>query len=182
MSEPQEMPWSSNPNAPKIPYDQYFSEKASLSGYFIASVLYGTRNPPPPRLHACPSMLTSFARLILGIVVMLFFRSVAALLDPVHRRGERIKWGLVFYTMLVFSVVTVFAGMSVDKLSASFVDNREFPGAGILKPPGPLGYRTFIDSRTPSLIIDILFFLNGWLADGFLARPLFNTIFALQCI
>ena len=162
-----------------ISYDQYFNEKASFAGALISSVLYGTQKT---NLYICLSVLTSFARPILGIVVMLFFQSMAALLNPVHRGGERIKWGLVFYTMLMFSVVTVFAGMSLDKLSISFIDNREFPGAGSLEPPGPLGYRTFIDSRAPSLIIDLLFFLNGWLADGFLARPSFNAIFTLPCI
>lgn len=46
MSDSQQNPWSNNPNAPKIPYDAYFSEKADLTGILIASILYGTQEDP----------------------------------------------------------------------------------------------------------------------------------------
>ena len=46
-------------------------------------------------------------RFISGILVVLFLKSMAALGNPVYRRGEPIKWGLVSYAVVVFLVVTV---------------------------------------------------------------------------
>lgn len=48
MSDSQQRPWSNSPNAPKIPYDLYFREKAYFSGTFIGAMLYGTPKVPPP--------------------------------------------------------------------------------------------------------------------------------------
>ena len=42
MSNSQLKPWSDNPNAPKISYDQYFEEKVYFVGVFLGSILYGT--------------------------------------------------------------------------------------------------------------------------------------------
>ena len=41
MSDPLETPWSSHPNAPKIPFKLYLAEKESLIGLFIAVIFYG---------------------------------------------------------------------------------------------------------------------------------------------
>ena len=49
MSGSQEMPWPNNPNAPTIPYDVYFKEKASFAGLLISSILYGTCEMPLPK-------------------------------------------------------------------------------------------------------------------------------------
>ena len=56
MSDSRERPWSNNPNAPRIPYNLFFTEKAYIAGSFIASILYGTRKAPP----ACPPVRTNF--------------------------------------------------------------------------------------------------------------------------
>ena len=50
MSNIQRKPWSDNPNAPKIPYDLYYAEKAYFAGILIASILYGVymRDPETP--------------------------------------------------------------------------------------------------------------------------------------
>ena len=70
---------------------------------------------------------------------------MAALFDPVHRRGEGIKWGLVSYTVVLFSIVTVFTVTSL----------AEFP------------------STTYPPIPNIMLLLNYWLADGLLVGFLY---------
>lgn len=43
MSDSSEEPWSTDPNAPQIPYDLYFGEKATFAGTIIGGMLYGTQ-------------------------------------------------------------------------------------------------------------------------------------------
>jgi len=142
MSDSQDQPWSNNTNAPKIPRYLYLQEKANFAGYIIGAILY-------------------------GVLIVLFFRCMATLVDPVHRRMEGIKWGLVAYTVAAFSFATVFTSMNLNVQSVSYIDNREYPGVnGFL--PGPLGYQLIIGTNVISVIPTIAFLLNFWLADGFL--------------
>jgi len=115
---------------------------------------------------------------ILGIVILLFFQCIAALLNPVHRRGEGIRWGLVSCTVLMFSVVTVYTATYLNIQSISLIDNREFPGIEGVLPPGPLGYRWFIHSKAIFVIQTAVFLLGGWLADCLMVSSLFNVVFA----
>ena len=124
-------------------------------------------------LHPHLSVLTLSYWLFLGIVIMLFFQCIAALLNPVHRKGQRIKWWLVSYTALMFSASTVLAAVNLNIQSRSLIDNREFPGVVGMVLQGPLGYLSSIDSQPPNLIPEFMFFLNGWLADGLLASRSF---------
>jgi len=71
---------------------------------------------------------------------VLFFKCMAALFNPVYR-GEGIKWGLVSFTMVVFSLETVVTSMSLNNLSVSYIDNREFHGVERAPFPGPLAYQ-----------------------------------------
>ena len=122
----------------------------------------------------CPSTLFSLTLfipfIVLGIVIVLFFQSMAALFDPANRRREGVKWGLVIYTVLMFSFVTVYTAMNSDTISIAFIDNREFPGVGDVLPPGPMGYQSFIYSKAISIVPNLMFLLNNWLADGLLVR------------
>lgn len=59
-------------------------------------------------LHVRLPIFTSFFRFILGIIIVLFFQCISALFSSTNRRGEAIKWGLVFYTVLMFTVVTAY--------------------------------------------------------------------------
>jgi len=93
---------------------------------------------------------------------------MGAFFDPGNRRREGIKWGLVVYTCLMFSFVTIFTAMNLHIQSISFIDNREFPGFPDLLPPGPLGYQFLIYSKVLSVVPNLMFLLNNWLADGFL--------------
>ena len=167
--------WSNNPNAPKIPYFLYLGEKATFAGTLIGSVLYGTRRTPPPT-H--PSIRAHSARLvILGIVVVLFFKCVAALLDPVYIRREAIKWGLVSYTMAMFTLVTIGTALQLNTQSISYIDNRQLLGAGGVLSPEPTTYQILVGSDATSVIQNVVFILSNWLADGLLVSSSFDSVF-----
>ena len=127
-------------------------------------------------------MLTSFVRFTLGIVIVVFFKCMAALLNPVYRRGEPIKWGLVSYTALMFSLVAVGTMMQLDVQFTSYIDNREFPGNDEVSRPGPIGYQLVIYSGAISVIQNVTFTLTNWLADGFLVRGLFDVVHSFRCL
>ena len=171
MSNSQQTPWSNNRNAPKISYHLYIQEKIYFFGILVDPILYGTRKIPP---LASPSTCNCSGRFLLGLLVVLFFKCMAALFDPVHRRGERTKWGLVSYTVLMFLVATAQTAMSWYIRVISYVDNREFPGIEGAISPGPVGYRSFIFSDVSTTVSNSdMFFLNGWFADGFLVNSVY---------
>ena len=107
------------------------------------------------------------AQFVLGIVIVLFFQCMAALFNPAHRRGEGIKWGLVSYTAITFSSVTLVTAMNLNILSVSYIDNREFPGDGTA-PPGPFGYQLVMEPKALTIIPNLLFVFNDLLADSLL--------------
>jgi hypothetical protein len=78
----------------------------------------------PLRAHLVCSITT------LGIVIVLFFQCMGALLNPVNRARGGIKWGLVAHTAAMFSFVTIYTAMTLDIQSISYIDNRDFPGDG----------------------------------------------------
>ena len=130
--------------------------------------------PGLPYLHIHLSVIILPILFILGIMIVVFFQCMAALFSPVHRGGERIKWGLVSYTAVMFSLATVFTAMNLDIQSNSYINNREFPGAEGVVPPGPFGYQWFISTEVLSIVPNIIFTLNNWLADGLLVSSLFD--------
>ena len=104
---------------------------------------------------------------------MVFFRCLATLLNPVYRRGEGIKWGLVTYTVVMFSFVTVYTGITLHIQSISFIDEREFTYRGLTF--GPLGYQSTIRRTALGMLTTVMFVLNYWLADGLLVGSLFDA-------
>jgi hypothetical protein len=119
-------------------------------------------------------VLTLSVRLgILGIVVILFFQCMSALLHPVYRTNKGIKWGLVAHTLTMFSFLTIGFAINRNVFSNSYIDSREFPGANGLF-PGPIGYQAFANSthKVTSIISTILFPFNQWLADGLLVSSI----------
>ena len=100
---------------------------------------------------------------------------MAALLDPVNRRRQGIKWGPVSYTTLMFSLVTVYTATNLNAQSVSFIDNRAFPGIEGVLPPGPLGYLWY-NSRVFCTVPNLMSLLNNWLADGLMVGPLFHPV------
>lgn len=114
------------------------------------------------------------------MLIKLFFKCITSLINPVHRRGERIKWGLAFYIIAMFSIVTVFTAANLALQSISYIDNREYSGVNGMSLSGPCGYRKFIYSGAGGIILHLMFLLNGWLADGLLVGSLFDTTFTHQ--
>ena len=105
---------------------------------------------------------------------MLFFKCMALLLNPVHRKMEGIQWGLVFYTVATFSFATVGTAISLNNESLALIDNREFTDPnGVLS--GPLAYRYAIHLTALDAIPNLMFFFNNLLADGLLVGFLFGA-------
>ena len=180
MSDSQEKSWFGNPNAPKISRSQYQEEKIDLAGEFISSILYGTHKSPLPA-HL-PIHGHSIYSAILGIVTILFFKCMAVLSNPVLRKGERIKWGLVSYTVVMFLVVTVQTAMGLDLNSIAYIDNRGFPGIGGELSPGPYGYKKFTVAGGLNVTSMVMFVLNDWLADGLMVSSLFDAAFTYPSV
>ena len=99
-----------------------------------------------------------------------------ALLNPVNHKGERTKWGLVSYTVVMFSIVTAQIAIDLYTQSISYIDNRAFPG-GDGAPPGPMGYQMFIYRKGLSTTSRVMYFLNAWLADGLLVSSFLDAVF-----
>ena len=176
MPDDQEQSWPDNPNPPTTTYyNTYRWEKTWFTGTLIGSVFYGTCKIS--HLHARRSVLTAlFAWPTLGMVVVLFFKCITALFNNARRKGERIKWGLVSYTMIMFSLATVHIAATDHILSISYIDNRNFPGNKNGAPPGPYGYQATIHYATISYIYNATFNLSNWAADGLLVSSSLDTV------
>lgn len=122
-------------------------------------------------------LMPTFVRFFPGMLVVLFFRCMTALLNPVYRRGEQIKWGLVSYTVVMFSLATILTAMNLHILSICFIDNREFyhPDSRGLH-PGPYGYFESVYYKAINIVPNTAFCLNNWLADGLLVSPSFDIV------
>ena len=92
---------------------------------------------------------------------MLFFQCIIGLFNPIHHKGERIKWGLVSYTVITFLIVTVGTTMNLDYQSVSYVDDRKFPGVEGVSFPGPFGYQMSTPSSALAVISSLSFPLNN---------------------
>lgn len=111
-----------------------------------------------------------------GIVIVLFFQCMYALLRPANRKGGGIRWWLVAHTVAMFSFATIYTALNLDIQSNSYIDNREFPGSPDgSSPPGPFGYQYYIYSRAIDVVPSVVFALNNWLADGLLLYRCFIT-------
>ena len=173
MSDSQEQLWSDNPNAPKITYALYFAEKSYFAGILLAAILYGAYGTF--RLHIRSVLI---CLVLPGILIVLFFQCMTALLNPVDRRREGIRWWLVSYTVLMFSFATVLTGTGLHTQSICYIDNREYPGVEGAIVPGPFGYRFLIRPEALNMVNSLAFLLNYWLSDGFLVGNLSDAAVA----
>ena len=112
---------------------------------------------------------------LLGIVVTLFFQCMGVLLSPVNPVRRGIRWSLAAHTVAMFLVLTVPVGIDLIHLSIIYINGREFPGNDQY-PLGPLGYDDFIDVKAFVVVLNIMFPLNQWLADGLLVGPVSNLV------
>lgn len=161
MSDPSQEPWSNNPYAPKISYQLSVAEKTNFAGFITGAIFY-------------------------GIVIVLFFQCMTALLNPVNQTRGGVKWALVVHTGAMFSFVTIYTAINLAVQSISYIDNRDFTGAP-QSPPGPFGYQFYISPEAISIIPSVVFVMNNWLADGLLLYRCYITyatnywIIALPC-
>lgn len=102
-----------------------------------------------------------------------------ALLNPLNRTKEGIKWGLTMHTTTMFSFATIFTGMTLHIQSISCINSREFTGDTVL-PPGPLGYQVLIYSKAIGIVPSVFFAFNQWLADGLLVSSVSSQ--SLGCL
>ena len=124
-----------------------------------------------PHLHFHLSVLTTlFVRFVLGMLIVLFFKCMTALFNPVNRRDEGIKWGFVSYTVIMFSLATVYTATKDHILSICYIDNRNFPDGG------PWGYHESMSYSAIFVISRAAFNLNNWSADGLLVSFLFDVV------
>lgn len=75
----------------------------------------------------------------------------------------------------MFTFVTIFTATSIQFHSAAYINNREFSGTDEAPYPGPVGYQVVVINAI-SLISNIMFYLNNWLADGLLVSPVLNSV------
>lgn len=170
MSDARYVPWSQSPNAPKVLYEVYFYEKIVCSGNLICSILYGANESCPPK-STSPYSLRSFG--YPGTLIVLFFKCMTALFNPVYCRGGSVKWGLVSFTVIMFSLATLHTAMDLNLLPISCIDNRDFPGVKGVSSPRPYGYTESIYFKAMNIIPNATFPLNDWLADGLLVSSCF---------
>ena len=100
---------------------------------------------------------------------------MAALFNPVHRRGDGIKWWLVAHTAAMFSFVTVYTAMNLQFQSISFIDNRKFSYESGGPLSGPFMYQFESHSTALGFIPNVMVNLNNWLVDSLLVSCLFDA-------
>ena len=101
---------------------------------------------------------------------------MSALLSHANRATGGVNWLLVAHTTAMFSFVTIYTAMNTNLQSISYIDNREFPGIDDQISLGPLGYQLFIYGEAVSVVPNIMFLLNNWLADGLLVSSAFCPV------
>ena len=107
----------------------------------------------------------------------MYFQTIAALVSPLNRKGEKVKWGLVGYSTVMFALVTIFTAMNVRLQQLSYIDNREFPGIPNVLPPGPIGWSLSMYSKALVIVPNACFIIANWMADGLLvsSAPIYHT-------
>ena len=99
---------------------------------------------------------------------------MTALLSPTNRAKGGIKWGLVGSSVALMSVATMSFVMGLWIFPVAYIDNREFPGGGLVL-PGPVGYMWLRKWTTMATISDAGYQVNQWLVDGLLVSPMLDS-------
>ena len=106
------------------------------------------------------------------MLVVLYFQAITALVNPLYREGQSVKWGFVGYSTVLFGLATTFTAMRVRLQQLAYIDNREFPGLpyGVPDtiPPGPIGWSLLMYSKPLAIVPNVCFIIANWMADGLL--------------
>lgn len=139
-----------------------------MCGIFVAAIIYG--------MLAYTRWYHLLTHYIPGVILVLFFRCMGALLNPAGHRKEGIRWGLVAHTVAMFVFLTINVCINFALQSISYVDDREFSG-GSTTPRGPYGYQAgLLRSNPMNSVPNMMFYLNLWLADGLLVSSVSNPV------
>ena len=77
-------------------------------------------------------------------------------------------------TVALMSVATMSFVMGLWIFPVAFINNREFPGGGLLS-PGPVEYMWLLKWTTMATISDAGYQVNQWLVDGLLVSPMLDS-------
>ena len=105
----------------------------------------------------------------------MFFRCIGVLLSPTSPIRRGMRWALIVHTVAMFLFITIPTGIYLNGLSVMYINNRGFPGGGKY-PPGPIGYIYIISTEATTTVLNAMFPLNQWLADGLLVGPISNLV------
>ena len=94
---------------------------------------------------------------------------MTTLLNPANPIRKHIRCALVAHTVALFLFLTIPFGTEFDYLSNEYINNREFP-------PGPIGYDGLLSLKASTTVLNAMFPLNQWLADGLLVSPILNLV------
>ena len=101
---------------------------------------------------------------------------MGALLQPINRDKEGIKWSLVAHTVAMFTFATIATAINLEVQSICYIDNREFPGIDDTLPPGAIAYQQLIHSNAISVVPSTMLFLNTSLSDGLLVSSVLKLV------
>jgi len=76
---------------------------------------------------------------------------------------RQVQWGIVAYTIIIYSWATIYLGTWTKYVEMMFIDDRNYPG----DPGGPLG---FYENETPGIYVVVLvaYAIINFMADGLL--------------
>ncbi|KAF5378251.1 hypothetical protein D9757_009144 [Collybiopsis confluens] len=127
---------STSNGRPNLPADTLWFERAILVGDALSEMVYGA-------------------------VVVVFLRTMYILLRRKRSPEEGAKWPLVTFTLLLFSLGTIFIGMDLHSLQLMFIDHREYPG-------GPIAYTLSQYGQAITVFPNVCAVAAEWLADGYM--------------
>ena len=97
------------------------------------------------------------------------------LFSPANPIKKSVKWALVAHTVAMFLILTLSTAVYLNDTSIIYIDNREFPGSDEY-PPGPIGYFTILYTKATTTLVNCMFPLNQWLADGLLVGSISTSV------
>ena len=110
-----------------------------------------------------------------GIVVILFFQCIGALINPANDTRRSVKLGLAAYAVALFLIPTIPLVAGRDVFPTVFIDIRNFPGTEEY-PPGPLGGAMISNASDPWVaLLGIPAPVSQWLSNGFLVSSVSSS-------
>jgi len=98
--------------------------------------------------------------IIYGILVVVTCTCIRNLINA-RQRNNRMKWGMLIYTIIIFGFATLYLGSWINFVQLMLIDQRNYPG-------GPIGF--YINATPIALTLNILAYAGiNFIASGLLA-------------